>query len=125
MVTRRRLLQSTALVGSALALLGAGLAVALTPWFLGASLGGLLVLVGLASVVRSCTRLGASAAPDTPVGGPSPVLIAWLTALLAAAVPVIVHVKVGVWSSAGTVAVLVAACALVVVALAFAIRWSR
>lgn len=123
-MTQRRLLEAMALVGATLAVLGMGLIVTL-PWSLGLPTGGALVVVGLVSVVRSVVRLRSHSGPDAAVPGPPPVLIAALAALVAALVPVGVHIRTGLLSSAGGVDVLVAALLVVAAAVALAVRWSR
>ena len=58
-MTNRTLLEATTLVGAATLILSAGLAITLSPWFLGLTVGALLALAGLAAILRSATRLRA------------------------------------------------------------------
>lgn len=124
-MTNRTLLEATTLVGAATLVLSAGLAITLSPWFLGLTVGALLSLAGLAAILRSATRLRVRANLDAEVPGPPPSVIASLAGLLALAVPVIVHVKVGILSSPASVAVLIASALVVLGAAILAFRWSR
>lgn len=124
-MTNRTLLEATTLVGAATLVLSTGLAITLSPWFLGLTVGALLALAGLAAILRSAARLRVRANLDAEVPGPPPSVIASLAGLLALAVPLVVHVKVGLLSSPASVAVLIASSLVVLGAAIFAFRWSR
>lgn len=124
-MTQRTILEATALVGAALLVLGAGLAAALAPWFLGLIAGGILAMGGFAAIARSVLRLRRHDNLDAAVPGPPAVVIAALAGLLAAAVAVVTHLKVGIFSSSAGVTVLIAAALVVVTAVFLAVRWSR
>ncbi len=113
------------LVGAVMLTLSIGLAITLSPWFLGLTLGAPLALVGLAAILQSATRLRTRANLDAEVPGPPPSVIASLAGLLALGVPVVVHVKVGILSSPASVALLIASALVMVAAAVLAIRWSR
>ncbi|WP_297741616.1 hypothetical protein [uncultured Tessaracoccus sp.] len=124
-MTNRTFLESLMLVGAVMLTLSIGLAITLSPWFLGLALGAPLALVGLAAILQSATKLRTRANLNAEVPGPPPSVIASLAGLLALAVPVVVHVKVGILSSPASVALLIASALVVVAAAVLAIRWSR